>query len=72
MARPGHHQAIGARFDQMTVVRHQDHGAGVGIERCDEGSSAIDVEMIGRLIEHDEMRPGERGKAQQQSGLFPT
>ena len=69
----GHqHQAIGAGLDQMTVVRHQDHGARIGIDRCDERGAAIDIEMIGRLVEHEEMRPRQRGEAQQQSRLFST
>ena len=51
------HETICAGLDQVAVVRHQDHGAGVGIDRRDERRAAIDVEMIGRLIEHDEMRP---------------
>ena len=50
-------QAIGAGLDQVSVVRHQDHSAGVGIDRCDERGAAVDVEMVGRLIEHGEMRP---------------
>jgi hypothetical protein len=50
-------ETIGAGLDEVSVVRHQDHSAGVGIDRCDERGAAVDVEMVGRLIEHGEMRP---------------
>ena len=70
--RAARHQPepVGAGFQQIAVVRHQDHRAGIVVDRLDQRGAAVDVEMVGRLVEDDEMRRGEGRQPQQQPRLF--
>ena len=63
-------QPVGAGLDQVAIVRHQDHRARIVVDRLDQRRAAVDVEMIGRLVEHHEMRPAEGRKPEQQPRLF--
>ena len=54
----------------MAVVRDQDRGAGIVVDRLDQRGAAVDVEMVGRLVEDDEMRPREGRKPEQQPRLL--
>ena len=37
-------------------MRDQDHRAFIIIDRLDQGGAAVDVEMVGRLVEDQQMR----------------
>ena len=63
-------QPVGAGFQQVAVVGHHDHGAGIFVDRLDQRGAAVDVEMVGGLVEHDEVRPLEGGEAEQQPRLL--
>ena len=63
-------EPVGAGLDQMPVVRDQDHGAGIVVDRLDQRGAAVDVEMVGRLVEDEEMRPGEGREPEQQPRLL--
>ena len=63
-------EPVGAGFQQIAVVRDQDHRAGIIVDRLDQRGAAVDVEMVGRLVEDDEMRRGEGRKAEQQPRLL--
>ena len=52
-------QPVGAGVEQMAVVRHQDHGAGIVVDRLDQRRAAVDVEMVGRLVEDEQVRAAE-------------
>ena len=54
----------------MPVVRDQHHGALKLVQRQNQRLAAVDVEVVGRLVEDDQVRPVERGKAEQQPRLF--
>ena len=49
---------------------HHDHGAGIVVDGLDQRGAAVDVEMVGGLVEHDEMRPVEGREAEQQPRLL--
>ena len=54
----------------MAVVRHQDRSAGIFVDRLDQRGAAVDVEMVGRLVENDQMRAAEGREAEQQPRLL--
>ena len=54
----------------MAVVRHQDHRARIAVDRLDQGRAAVDVEVIGRLVEDHQMGTREGRKSDQQARLF--
>ena len=49
-------RARGQRLDQRAVVRHEQDGAGKAQERVLERLAALDVEVVGGLVEHEEVR----------------
>ncbi len=51
-------------------MRDQDHRARIIVDRLDQRGAAVDVEMVGRFVEDDEMRAAEGGETQQQPRLL--
>ena len=49
---------LGDRVEECAVVRHEQNGAGERFERRFERFAAFEVEMIRRLVEHEEVRTG--------------
>jgi len=58
-------QLVGASFDQMAVMGDQDHGARIIVDAGDQRRAAVDVEMVGRLVEEHEMGTVEGCEPQQ-------
>ncbi len=50
------HQPIGGQFDHVAVVADEDDGAVIAIQGLDQGFAGVDVEVIGRLVEDQQMR----------------
>ena len=46
------------RVEHGAVVRDEEHGAGKGLERRLERLAALEVEMVRRLVEHEQVRSG--------------
>ena len=46
------------RVDQRAIVRDQEDRAVVGVERVLERLAALDVEVVRRLVEHEQVRAG--------------
>src|SRR4029079_12252963 len=46
-------QLIGAGLDQIAVVRDHDDGARIFIDRFGKGAAAVDIEMVGRIVQKD-------------------
>ena len=65
-----HPQLVGAGVDQVAVVAHHDHGAGKLVDRLGQRCAAVDVEMVGRLVENDQLRTEEGRKPEQQPRLL--
>ena len=63
-------QPVGAGLDQMAVVADDDHRPFIFIDRLHQRLARIDVEMVGRLIEHQDMRCVERGECKQEPCLL--
>ena len=53
-------------------MRDQNDGAFIIVDRLDQRGAAVDVEMVRRLVEDEEMRRVEGGDAEQQSRLFAS
>ena len=51
-------------------MRDEDAGAFVFVDRVDQLGAAVDVEMVGRLVEDEELRAVESGEAHQQARLL--
>ena len=51
-------------------MAHHDNRSGKFIDRLCERCAAIDVEMVGRLVEDDQLRPEEGRKSEQQPRLL--
>ena len=49
-------RALGDRVEQRAVVRDEQHRAGKRVERRLERLAALEVEMVRRLVEHEEVR----------------
>src|SRR5690606_17818947 len=49
-------QAVDARLDKVTVMADEDHGPREVVERLDERFAAVDIEVVGRLVENEKMR----------------
>ena len=54
----------------MPVVRDQDDGAFILIDRLDEGGAAVHVEMVGGLVEDQEMRAFKCDQIEQEACLL--
>ena len=54
----------------MAVVADEDDGALVVGERVHQRLAAVDVEVVGRLVEDQQVRPVEGGERQQQPRLL--
>ncbi len=55
------------RVEDRAVVRDEEHGAGIGLERRLEGLAALEVEMVRRLVEHEQVRPGRDDERQREA-----
>src|SRR6476661_4066403 len=63
-------ESVGTSLQQIAIVRDQHHRAGKIVEGLDQRRAAVNVEMVGRLVENDEMRRIKGGKSKQQSRLL--
>jgi hypothetical protein len=54
----------------MHVVAHQDHGAVVGGQRLDQRLAGFDVEVVGGLVEDEEMGGVEGREEERQARLL--
>ena len=63
-------QAVGAGVHQVAVVADQDHRALVVVERAHQRFACVDIEMVGGLVEDQQVRPVEGGEREQQPRLL--
>jgi hypothetical protein len=67
----GHHpELVGDQLHQMRVVAHQHDGAVEVVDGVDQRGARIHVEMVGRLVEQQQVRGVARGERQQQPRLL--
>ncbi len=63
-------ERIGHGFDQVTIVGH-DHHAALEALQCDgERMAHVDVEVIGRFIQQQQVRPARHQQSQSQARLL--
>ena len=63
-------QPVDGRFDQMAVMADEDDRAGELGQRPDQRLAAVDVEMVGRLVEDHQVGAAEGGEPEEQAGLL--
>ncbi len=63
-------EPVSRGLDQVTVVADEDHGAGKRGECVDQCFAAVDVEVVGRLVEDEEMGAVEGGETEQEARLL--
>jgi hypothetical protein len=63
-------EPVGAGLDQVAIVR-DDYGARKVRDRFN-CRAAVDVEVVGRLVEDDEVRPVQRREAKEQARFLPA
>ena len=63
-------QAVGDQLDQVAVVADDDDRTGELVDRLDQGLAAVDVEMVGGLVEDQELGRVEAHQGQGQPGLL--
>ena len=63
-------QGIGDQLDQMAVVADDDDRTRELVDRLDQGLAAVDVEMVGGLVEDQELRRVEAHQRQGEPGLL--
>ena len=61
------HQAIRRQLDHVAIVADQDDGAGIVVERLHQGLARIDVEVVGRLVQDQEVRCLARDQRQREA-----
>ncbi len=60
------HQPVGGQLDHVAVVADEDDGAVIAVERLDQRLARIDVEVVGRLVEDQQVRRIARDQRQRQ------
>ena len=60
------------RLEHGAIVAHQQNGSFVGIKGIFESLNRLDVEMIGGLIEHEEVRLAENHHRESYTGALAT
>ncbi len=63
---------IGNFGNEVPVVAHHDQGALVTVERIDEQVYRVHVEVVGRLIQHEEVCLAHDGLGQCHTGFLTT
>ena len=63
-------QPVGDELDEVRVVADEDHRAAVLGQRLDQRVAALDVEVVGRLVEDDQVRRVERRRGAALSRVF--
>ena len=61
---PDNPETVGAQFDKMKIVRHQNDRTPIGIDCVDQGLPRLHVKMVGRFVQQQQVRciPGYAGK----------
>src|SRR5439155_18440691 len=67
LAVPDRERALGDGIEKRTVVRHEQHGSGKRVERCFERLAALEVEVVRRLVEHEQVRTGRDGYGERET-----
>ena len=65
-------QTIGTGLDQMAVMAHENDRAFIIVDRLNQRFPGIDIEMVGRLVKHQNVRCVERRECEQQARLLAT
>lgn len=61
--------AVGQLLYQQTVVGHHDDGALVRCEKVFQPGDGVNVQMVGGLVEHEDIGPGNQRPRQQGTAL---
>ena len=61
------HQPVGGQFDHMPIVADQDHRPAIGVERLHQGLARVDIKVVGRLVEDEDMRRIARHQRQREA-----
>ena len=59
-------QPVGDQLDQRAIVGDENHRAVVIVERVEQRATAVDVEMVGRLVQDQQVRRRHGNQVQQQ------
>ncbi len=62
---------VGRRLDEVAVVADQDDGAFILGERVDQRLAAVDIEVVGRLVENEQVRRVEGVMASSRRAFSP-
>ena len=65
-------QTVGDHRQKVHVVADEDHGARVGGQRVNERFAAFDIEVVGRLVEDQQVRRRQGGQQERQTRFLPT
>ncbi len=66
------HDAVGDAVEEIPVVRHEDAGAGIILEEVLQPLDGVGVEMVGRLVEDEQIGPGKQRAAECDAAFFPA
>ena len=58
--------------EQLAVVAHEDHGSLVPFDRVLERLDRLDVEVVGRLVEHEQVGSREHEHGERHPGPLPA
>ena len=65
-------QPVGRQLDQMRIMGDQNHRPLVAVDRLHQRLTAVDVQMVGRLVHQDNVRRLPTDQREQQPRLLPT
>ena len=66
----GQPQAVGHQLHQRAVVGDQDDRPRIFVQRVQQGAAAVDVQVVGRFVEDQDVRRIHRHQVQQQARAF--
>jgi len=66
------HQPVGGQFDYVAIMADQDNRAGIGVERLHQCLARIDIEVVGRFVEDQQVRGIACDQRQCQARAFPA
>ena len=70
LAKADFDDARGNRFEKITVVRHKDDRAGEALEKAFEPVDRLGIEVVGGLIQKQEIRLGSQRTAESDTALL--
>ena len=65
-------ELVGDGFNKMRIMANQNDGTLIGVDRMNQRFAAFDIQMIGWLIQNEDVRRVDGGQSHKKSGFLAT